>query len=211
MCKPVLGSLPTYYLSLFKAPLTVIEQLEQVRRDIEFLLFGQDTYVHNWLKWVPIKVNAFVWRAVGNKIPTMEALIRRGVQLPNAIYKSCGSSIEDLAHLFFDCSLAKRIWLGIQQWTGYKVSECNSLHQLVSLPFSGAINGKMRDIIYTIILATCWCLWKARNAKVFRSETLGADKILDNVKVSSFAWIKHSAKIETLEWSSWCMFDFSWS
>ncbi|XP_076893436.1 uncharacterized protein LOC143545418 [Bidens hawaiensis] len=182
-----------------------------LRRDIESLMFGQENYVHQWLKWVPIKVNAFIWRAVVNKIPTMESLTKRGIQIPDAMCKRCGSSNEDIDHLFFGCSMSRRVWAGIHQWTGLKVDECNSLNQVVSFPFAMSIDGKSRNVVYAIILSTCCWIWKARNAKVFRSENIGAEKILDNIKISSFTWLKHRAKMATVEWSSWCYFDWSWS
>lgn len=50
LAKSVLGSLPTYFLSLFKSPLGVIEDLERIRR--KFIWSGtQDSKGINWVSW----------------------------------------------------------------------------------------------------------------------------------------------------------------
>lgn len=48
--KPVLGSLPIYYFSLFKAPILVIETLERIRR--RFLWSGSNWgHIMHWINW----------------------------------------------------------------------------------------------------------------------------------------------------------------
>lgn len=53
LIKYVLGSLPTYYCSLFKAPNGIIEELEKMRR--RFLWGGKDSRskIH-WVSWSKI-------------------------------------------------------------------------------------------------------------------------------------------------------------
>uniref|UniRef100_A0A251UE24 Putative RNA-directed DNA polymerase, eukaryota, Reverse transcriptase zinc-binding domain protein n=1 Tax=Helianthus annuus TaxID=4232 RepID=A0A251UE24_HELAN len=50
LAKSVLGSLPTYYLSLFAAPKCIINRLEKIRRDF---VWGKSTSGHKlrWLRW----------------------------------------------------------------------------------------------------------------------------------------------------------------
>lgn len=48
--KAVLGTLPLYYLSLFKAPIKVIDQLETIRR-LDFLGFNEGENNIGWLNW----------------------------------------------------------------------------------------------------------------------------------------------------------------
>ncbi|KAJ0527213.1 putative reverse transcriptase zinc-binding domain-containing protein [Helianthus annuus] len=42
-----------------------------------------------WCKWVPVKCNVFAWRAVINRIPTVEALRRRNINIQNSICLFC--------------------------------------------------------------------------------------------------------------------------
>ena len=54
MIKSVLGSLPTYYLSLFKAPQGILDSLEKIRR--RFLWGGTDVKkkkIH-WVDWTNV-------------------------------------------------------------------------------------------------------------------------------------------------------------
>lgn len=49
LCKAVLGSLPLYFLSLFKAPTSVIEELEALRRKF---IWGVNEHGRNKISWV---------------------------------------------------------------------------------------------------------------------------------------------------------------
>nr|GEV86928.1 RNA-directed DNA polymerase, eukaryota [Tanacetum cinerariifolium] len=61
-----------------------------------------------WVKYIPIKINVFTWRARRDCLPTMVQLIQRGVTLESTNCPLCRSCEEDIHHVFFDV-----MWLGL--------------------------------------------------------------------------------------------------
>ncbi|CAI9266205.1 unnamed protein product [Lactuca saligna] len=205
LAKPVLGNLPTFYLSLFAAPLGVIETLEKIRRnfiwggtnnehkirwvtwdtilapkeagglgmgsikamnlallakwkwkffsrakldmdsdiirrnqeesrwEFDFAIDGKfhvaglrgtiDRAGHlapdgafTWSKWIPNKVNRFVWRARIDRIPSASALMRRGVNIQGETCSVCISGSETADHMLVTCPFAIAIWNRIWNW-----------------------------------------------------------------------------------------------
>ncbi|PWA70220.1 hypothetical protein CTI12_AA290670 [Artemisia annua] len=53
LIKSVLGNLPTYFLSIFRAPIGVVDILERIRRRF-FWGFKEDTKGVSWIKWSDI-------------------------------------------------------------------------------------------------------------------------------------------------------------
>ncbi|XP_022031703.2 uncharacterized protein LOC110932755 [Helianthus annuus] len=73
-------------------------------------------YVVEWCKWVPIKCNVFVWRAELNRIPTADALRRRGIVVGDEACPLCKLEIESVEHLFTSCVTAVVLWQNISRW-----------------------------------------------------------------------------------------------
>nr|KYP34987.1 hypothetical protein KK1_044003 [Cajanus cajan] len=65
-----------------------------------------------WSKLIPIKISCFVWRAILNRIPTKQNLLRRKIiEVSKVHYVWCGQTIESLSHLFFECAFAYSVWV----------------------------------------------------------------------------------------------------
>ena len=60
------------------------------------------------LKSLP-KVMNLIWRMCRGCLPTRVRLLDKGVQCPTPCV-SCDSNHEDLAHIFFECPFAVRVW-----------------------------------------------------------------------------------------------------
>jgi len=62
-----------------------------------------------WSKDIPPSKSMFVWRFMHNKIPTDDNLMYRGCQIPS-MCSICFKNSETSFHLFFECSLATKLW-----------------------------------------------------------------------------------------------------
>ncbi|GKE41515.1 ribosomal protein L7Ae/L30e/S12e/Gadd45, partial [Tanacetum coccineum] len=60
-----------------------------------------------WVKFIPIKVNVFSWRARRDRLPTRVNLSRRGVLLDSHMCPLCNAAMEDVQHVFFRCDVAR--------------------------------------------------------------------------------------------------------
>ncbi|KAK2427031.1 SKP1 protein 1B [Trifolium repens] len=73
-----------------------------------------------WKANVPSKVGIFGWRLLNDKLPTREALFRKGI-ITNSLETCCvfcQNVQEDIHHIFFTCSIAATVWDRIFRWMG---------------------------------------------------------------------------------------------
>ena len=71
-----------------------------------------------WVRFVPIKVNILVWRLGLGRLPTLDNLDRKGVDLNSILCPSCTGMVESIVHVFFVCNVACEVWRGIGIWIG---------------------------------------------------------------------------------------------
>ncbi|GJV35329.1 RNA-directed DNA polymerase, eukaryota [Tanacetum coccineum] len=69
-----------------------------------------------WVKFIPIKVNVFSWRARRDRLPTRVNLSRRGVLLDSHLCPLCNAAMEDVQHVFFRCDVARVVLRKICRW-----------------------------------------------------------------------------------------------
>ena len=53
----------------------------------------------------------------------------------------------------------------------------------------GGLKAK-QDILYGVIILTCWRIWKARNEKVFTSKDTNVAQIISDVKSLGYLWFR---------------------
>ncbi|GJV35288.1 reverse transcriptase domain, reverse transcriptase zinc-binding domain protein [Tanacetum coccineum] len=204
LVKSVLGSLPLYYFSMFRVPLSVIKLLEKIgvrrvgwrrkvngsimcglgngsglgtleggdrwrwtlqesgdftARDLTRLIEEKIINADNgseatiWNKWVPKKVNIFVWRALKGRLPVHEELDRRGIDLDSILCPSCGDVVESCSHCLVMCNFARSVWEKIFCWwkignvNAFSIGELFSLNGNASVP---SLSSKMwQAVIWT--------------------------------------------------------------
>ncbi|MCI05031.1 ribonuclease H protein, partial [Trifolium medium] len=99
-----------------------------------------------WLNNVPSKVSIFGWRLLLGKLPTREALYRKGI-ITNNIERSClfcHKEEEDIKHIFFNCSIIMQVWQNVFHWLGTPFIPFLSVTQHFSL-FGGISKGDSQD------------------------------------------------------------------
>lgn len=70
-----------------------------------------------WSRVVPIKVTCFIWRAVMDGLPTLEALSHRGINIPSMMCSVCNLEVETRDHVLVGCCrMAKKVWDLVLNW-----------------------------------------------------------------------------------------------
>nr|GEW74605.1 RNA-directed DNA polymerase, eukaryota [Tanacetum cinerariifolium] len=90
--------------------------VKDIRSSLDDLFLLSMTDAIRWVKYIPVKVNVFVWRARLVRLPTRGNLVSRGVFLDSTLYPVCGLALEDVQHVFFRCDVAKLIFNRICRW-----------------------------------------------------------------------------------------------
>ncbi|XP_035832065.1 uncharacterized protein LOC118481070 [Helianthus annuus] len=141
-----------------------------------------------------------------NRIPTKDALVRRNISVESDLCVFCHEDLESVDHLFTACVTAHRVWCRFSEWVKIPPIFAFSLTDLTDL--HKGINGdkKTKEIVQGLITVTCWCLWKARNAKIFSDGSGNVDEIFGEVKSLSFLWLKSRSSFSNLSWREWYSF-----
>ena len=121
----------------------------------------------SWVNWVPLKCNIFAWRAEGHQIPTKIELHKRNVSVGSTICPLCEDGSESVEHLFTGCSIALEVWCRITKWCGIPNGFFFDVRDLLEIGKLTSGSKKKRKVINGIVIATIWCVWLARNNKVF--------------------------------------------
>ncbi|XP_021996002.1 uncharacterized protein LOC110893192 [Helianthus annuus] len=159
-----------------------------------------------WCKWVPAKCNIFAWRAVINRIPTVEALRRRNISIQNSSCGLCKDGEDEVNHLFSGCYVANVVWSYVSNWCRVPHIYAFSIQDLVEYYVRCGLKEPEKTIFQGVMIIACWSLWKARNEARFRNVSVRIEKVISEVKVLGFLWVKNRTKFRSLSWENWCKF-----
>nr|GFA07902.1 RNA-directed DNA polymerase, eukaryota [Tanacetum cinerariifolium] len=84
-------------------------RVKEVRNFIGDLYLPSHPEPTRCVKYIPVKINIFAWRARRDCLPTRANLIRRGVTLESFNCPLCLSCEEDVHHVFFQCDLTRAV------------------------------------------------------------------------------------------------------
>lgn len=132
-----------------------------------------------WWKVVPSKVGVFTWKAIRERIPSKENLLKQGLSFcgDSGACSLCLSVVESLNHLLFTGPSVIMVWSTILQWLGKSV--------LYSL--------RAKDHYLEFLdleQITIWKLWKAINELIFKESRYTLDELIDGIKFCVWKWIR---------------------
>nr|GFA47274.1 RNA-directed DNA polymerase, eukaryota, reverse transcriptase zinc-binding domain protein [Tanacetum cinerariifolium] len=84
-------------------------RVKDIRNLIDDLILPSWSEPTRWVKFIPIKINIFVWRARRDCLPARSNLVRRGVFMDSNACPICGVYEEDIHHILFQCDLAQAV------------------------------------------------------------------------------------------------------
>ena len=137
-------------------------------------------HAFNWIKnvWATKtapKIQVFLWKVMQGALPLGATLQRRGLLASSVVCTRCGEE-ETAAHLFLHCQFTRRVWETLPLSEPIDPSRFDSFSMAISstpgmscLPPSG--------VTIDLFPWLCWCLWTARNSRIFENVNLSAIEI----------------------------------
>ncbi|KAK9070187.1 hypothetical protein SSX86_010587 [Deinandra increscens subsp. villosa] len=177
---------------------------KQVRVLLEDREVRQPVFLLKWSRLVPLKVNAFVWRAQRGRIGTLDNLKKRGVQVESEVCKLCRESNESVTHLFTGCMFAAILWQWVMSWFNLPNFFAFSLDDILRAHSDVGIHGDKKEILHGVILTACWCLWKERNEVAFHGRDPNVNKVICNTKIWCKIWLNNRSR-KCIDWAKLCM------
>nr|GEY57214.1 RNA-directed DNA polymerase, eukaryota [Tanacetum cinerariifolium] len=165
-----------------------VYRVRDVRNNIDDLLLSRSPDATRRVKFIPIKINIFAWRARRDCLPTRVNLIRRGVSVASVLCLTCSLDEDDGQHVFFRCELAQdvlrrvcRWWdLNWQQWLSF--SDWNSWFSSIWL------NSRIKSLLEGVFNVAWWYIWGFRNRSILDDNTPSRAMIFDDIVSFSFHW-----------------------
>ncbi|GJU78574.1 reverse transcriptase domain, reverse transcriptase zinc-binding domain protein, partial [Tanacetum coccineum] len=139
-----------------------------------------------WNKFVPKKVNIFVWRALRGRLPVHVELDRRGVDLDSVLCPCCNNIIETCVHSLITCDLAMSVWDKIYKWWKVGIVNAFSINEFFSSNGNVNVPTFISRVWQAVIWSTGYFIWKGRNARVFRNKISSSNKIVQDIQLKSY-------------------------
>ncbi|KAD2806081.1 hypothetical protein E3N88_39458 [Mikania micrantha] len=141
------------------------------------------------------------------KNSTLTALRTRNITPGSLLCKFCGESEQSVEHLFTACLITVHIWSDIERWCKLPPFFAFGFCDLMTFQYSLTSTKHKNDMVLLVIQTVVRCIWKGRNEAIFRNQNIIKEKILEEVKVLSYFWVKHRKKNGVLDWVTWMSFD----
>nr|GEX49506.1 hypothetical protein [Tanacetum cinerariifolium] len=120
--------------------------VKHIRELIDEKILRAVTYVEetSWCKFVPRKVNVFIWRLKCGWIPIRSILDHIGIDLDSTLCPCCENAVETIDHIMVRCPLVPAVWSNIFLWWGIGCFNGSSLSDI--LPSHGLVSSKLGSV-----------------------------------------------------------------
>lgn len=170
---------------------------QAIRGDDEDGVFGK-----LWKLKLPSKALVFSWRLIKDRLPT-KVNLRRQVEISDSACPLCNCSEEDAAHLFFSCNKTLPLWWESLSWVKSlcALPKNPRAHFLEHSSGNAVGNKAVRWTSWWIALTRT--IWHHRNKLVFENQTFNATKVMDDVLLLLWSWLKATEKDFVFHFNHW--------
>ncbi|XP_057770894.1 uncharacterized protein LOC130990686 [Salvia miltiorrhiza] len=148
-----------------------------------------------WERFIPERRSIVCWRVIHQRLPTVDNLIRRGIQGPNRC-ALCGKAEESINHLFWDCEMIKPIWGEFLYWFQQEdLKHCVDIHSFMVSAWSLDSSSLIKAFWKAGIVNILWKIWDCRNHVIFDDLEFNIIMIRSFIKVSFREMDRHFKKL----------------
>nr|GEV54749.1 hypothetical protein [Tanacetum cinerariifolium] len=115
-----------------------------VRYMVDSQILVVDSSTTRWNRFIPIKVNVFLWKLNLNRLPSKVNLDRKGIDTGSTLCPICSDDIETSNHIFFNCGLAQDLWASLAKWWELDIPICSNISEWYDWLDSSPISSKCK-------------------------------------------------------------------
>ncbi|GKA50704.1 RNA-directed DNA polymerase, eukaryota [Tanacetum coccineum] len=142
-------------------------RVKEIRSILDDIFFPSAVEATRWVKFIPIKINVFAWRARFDRLPTRCNLFNRGVIMDSSLCPMCGLVPEDSHHVFFRCNLAKIIFRRICRWWDLHWVDVSTFADWNAWFATIRLYSKLKLMLEGVFYVAWWHIWAFRNHSIF--------------------------------------------
>lgn len=146
-----------------------------------------------WKIKIPSKVRFFIWQCGHNILPTLSLLKKRNVVTQDQC-KWCLSESEDMAHILWNCDIAKKARSKFSRWLEIDLV---SLHRFDIRELLLKLQKMDKSLGSCLCLAALlWTVWNIRNEFTFQQIRIKDNQLEFLIKHRAFSWAKALGLVE---------------
>ena len=136
-----------------------------------------------WHRTLLPKHSFILWLSLKERLLTRDKLTE---QIEDLSCVLCGNSEESVSHLFFHYTIVRQIWAEIKEWLGLSRALTTLKATTKWISKEGRGTGVPAVAKKLGFASTVYCVWKARNAKIFEGKTSRNTDIIRDIKLQVF-------------------------
>lgn len=140
-----------------------------------------------WSAKIPPRIRTFLWKISWGILPTRLFLSNR-IEGIESKCQWCNAPEESLTHLFWECSLPIFVWKFLGEWWSVKHLVSRDLHFSFQKLFSLKNSKYVVKVWHTVVAASLWTIWLARNELLFKGTRLTNSTIKHLILVRVSKW-----------------------
>ncbi|XP_071727697.1 uncharacterized protein [Rutidosis leptorrhynchoides] len=176
--------------------------VKAARVTIDSVLLPVSTTTTTWYKFLPRKVNIFLWRLRLNALPVRWNLSAKGIEVPTIVCSVYNNGVETQDHAFFGCSFVSELWHKLRVWFNCSMPIFVSWDSFIVWLEGVQLSIKDKDQIIASVCTLLWVIWRFRNGIVFNDLFCSRSSLFDVVRLLVFRWIKHRSHLVS-NWNLW--------
>ncbi|GKC11654.1 RNA-directed DNA polymerase, eukaryota, reverse transcriptase zinc-binding domain protein [Tanacetum coccineum] len=169
------------------------------RTFIDDFLLPKSVSATRWIKLLPIKINVFAWKVSLDALPTRCNMSLRGIEIPSILCPLCNQAVENSDHIFFSCSLVRKVWIRFLIWWESDVTNFNSYNEWISWMSNSRLPKGLKGFLEGSCYVLWWLVWKFRNRILFSDASSKPDSLFDDVVHMSYLWLNSRIAREVLQ------------
>ncbi|GJV32584.1 RNA-directed DNA polymerase, eukaryota [Tanacetum coccineum] len=177
-------------------------KVKVIRNFIDDLFLPSSDVATRWVKFIPIKVNVFSWRARRDRLPTRVNLSRRGVLLDSHLCPLCNAAMEDVQHVFFRCDVARVVLRKICRWWDLDWQEICSFSDWDAWFLSFRLSSRLKSILEGVFYVAWWRIWRLRNQLVFDASPPNRSTIFDDIEHADYPELHAEIQVSCGGWAT---------
>ncbi|GJS06437.1 putative RNA-directed DNA polymerase, eukaryota, reverse transcriptase zinc-binding domain protein [Tanacetum coccineum] len=149
-------------------------------------LLGSSLEATRWIRYIPIKVNVFLWRLNLNKLPSRVNLDRKGIEVSSLLCPTCQIDVETVNHIFFNCEMAKDLWSLLAKWCELDIPFCSNISDWYDWLDDACVAANIRLVLEGVGGTLMWAIWSFQNNLIFSNLHLKKATLCDFIVSQSF-------------------------
>ncbi|XP_071740032.1 uncharacterized protein [Rutidosis leptorrhynchoides] len=176
--------------------------VKSVRDHIDHKILPVSNCKTCWYKFLPRKVNVFLWRFRLDSLSVRWNLSAKEIDINSVVCPVCTNGVETSDHLFFRCSLASDLWRLVRVWLNCNLPPLSSWETFIVWLEGVNLSSVQKKKVIASVVTLLWVLWRFSNGVVFKDAFCNRDNLFHVTRLFTFRWFNHRGKLVS-NWNTW--------